>query len=56
MIQVSGPLCPLKDGRHKLKPLYNLKGFACVRCSKTWEWMEGKLIATYDKPDLGPDR
>ena len=49
-VSVGGPMCPIGDGRHKLKvwsevfPLsaahvrITRSGFACERCSKTWEW------------------
>lgn len=37
-------LCPFGDGRHKKRPWHdkeaNRSGFACVRCSKTWAWVD----------------
>lgn len=44
-MKVPGRLCPFGDGRHKLKVAE--WGFACVRCSKTFEWKNGELVSTY---------
>ncbi len=46
-----GKLCPYGDGRHKRVPWAdhkaNRSGFACVKCSKTWEWHGDELRPTY---------
>lgn len=43
-------LCPFGDGRHKKKVWQDgeRSGLACVRCSKTWEWVGKELIPTWD--------
>jgi hypothetical protein len=54
---VTEMLCPLGDGRHKKLPWAGdgRSGFACVRCSKTWEWVNVspdhvRCVPTYDLP------
>ena len=56
--EMTEPLCPFGDGRHKRKPWYERKkgvatgrsGLACIRCGKTWEYVGKALVATYDMP------
>jgi transposase-like protein len=49
-----GPLCPLGDGRHKMRPWQGRgperarSGFVCHRCHKTWEHTPSSgLVETY---------
>lgn len=55
-----GRLCPITtDGRHALRVWEERRvnlgvvggsrsGFACIRCSKTWEWMGDELEETWE--------
>jgi hypothetical protein len=38
-------LCPFGDGAHKI--LVSQWGRSCVRCHKTWQWLDGVLRPTY---------
>lgn len=45
--------CPMtKDGH---VPKLADWGIVCTKCSKTWEFIEGKLIATWDKNETAID-
>lgn len=46
---MSEPLCPFGDGSHKRRVWAGegRSGFACVRCSKTWEWFDRTLFPTW---------
>lgn len=51
-VVVSEPLCPFGDGRHKRSPWHDAatarSGLACVRCSKTWQFVGDALVPSYD--------
>lgn len=45
-------LCPFGDGQHKRKVWQDAKtgrsGQMCMRCCKTWTWIGGELVPTYN--------